>query len=140
MSTDIRAELSTKNQYWISKHRHYELKHFCLQYCEWKRMYTSLDGLSSHSIIVSRSGKNGSISDPTSQIAEARLYFRERMEMVEKAAKDAGGEIVGRLLLSSVTEELSYEHLRAQAGVPCCKDTWYVVYRRFFWMLDKARQ
>lgn len=28
MSTTIRPELSEKNQYWIDKHRYYELKHF----------------------------------------------------------------------------------------------------------------
>lgn len=32
MATVIRPEISPKNKYWISKHRHYELKHFCLQY------------------------------------------------------------------------------------------------------------
>lgn len=30
MGTDIRATISTKNRYWIEKHRYYELKHFCL--------------------------------------------------------------------------------------------------------------
>ena len=31
-----RAEVSKKNKYYISKHRYYELKHFCLQYKEWE--------------------------------------------------------------------------------------------------------
>lgn len=30
--TSVRCELSGTNKYWISKHRYYELKHFCLQY------------------------------------------------------------------------------------------------------------
>ena len=30
MSTTIRPELSEKNQYWIDKHRYYELKHLCI--------------------------------------------------------------------------------------------------------------
>ena len=41
MSTDIRPEVSVKNKYWISRHRYYELKHFCLQYGEWKQAYNS---------------------------------------------------------------------------------------------------
>lgn len=49
MATTIRAELSEKNPYWIEKHRYYELKHFCLQYPIWKKIYRSLDGLSGHS-------------------------------------------------------------------------------------------
>ena len=39
MSTVIRPEISKKNLYWIPKHRYYELKHFCLQYPEWKKNY-----------------------------------------------------------------------------------------------------
>lgn len=30
------VELSERNPYYISKHRYYELKHFCLQYPEWE--------------------------------------------------------------------------------------------------------
>ena len=32
MATTIRPEVSTRNPFWINKHRYYELKHFCLQY------------------------------------------------------------------------------------------------------------
>ena len=49
MGTTLRAELSEKNPYWIEKHRYYELKHFCLQYPIWKKIYRSLDGFSGHS-------------------------------------------------------------------------------------------
>ena len=35
MSTVIRPEIARSNAYFISKHRYYELKHFCLQYREW---------------------------------------------------------------------------------------------------------
>lgn len=139
MSTDIRAEISTKSKYWISKHRYYELKHFCLQYPEWKKNYASLDGLPSHSPMPTRVGNSGTVSDPTAMYAEARIYFYDRMKMVEKTAEEAAGSL-GSILLRAVTEEISYEHLNAMVGIPCCKDTWYAAYRRFFWLLDKARQ
>ena len=45
MATVIRAEVSEKNKYWINKHRHYELKHFCLQYPTWKKAYVDLDSV-----------------------------------------------------------------------------------------------
>ena len=41
MGTVIRPDISRKNKYWIDKHRHYELKHFCLQYPEWKKAYNA---------------------------------------------------------------------------------------------------
>lgn len=43
MATMIRPELSRNNKYWISKHRYYELKHFCLQYPLWKSAYAAFD-------------------------------------------------------------------------------------------------
>ncbi len=35
MATTIRPEISPYSRWHISKHRYYELKHFCLQYHEW---------------------------------------------------------------------------------------------------------
>ena len=49
MGTSIRPEVSSKKEYWLSRHRYYELKHFCLQYPEWKRNYRALDGFAPHS-------------------------------------------------------------------------------------------
>lgn len=42
MGTVIRAEISKKGKWWISKHRYYELKHYCLQYKEMKEELESL--------------------------------------------------------------------------------------------------
>ena len=36
MSTTIRPEIDRQSRWYISKHRYYELKHFCLQYHEWR--------------------------------------------------------------------------------------------------------
>ena len=46
MATVLRPELSSKNKYYIDKHRYYELKHFCLQYTEWKKSYSAFDDTS----------------------------------------------------------------------------------------------
>lgn len=133
MGTMIRAELSLKNKYWLPKHRYYELKHFCLQYPEWKKSYVSLDGLPKIRVIGNVHG--GETPNPTAIYAEARIYYRERMDMVESAARDAAEDLAG-LMLKAVTEGISYEHI----SPPCCKEVWYAAYRRFFWILDKARK
>ncbi len=65
MGTVIRPEISVKNTYWLPKHRYYELKHFCLQYPEWKKNYICLDGLPSRSSIVTEHVDGGMLSDPT---------------------------------------------------------------------------
>lgn len=43
MSKDVRSELSKRNKWHISKHKFLELKHFCLQYPEWHKLYLYSD-------------------------------------------------------------------------------------------------
>lgn len=135
MPTTIRPEVSHKNTYYLSRNRYYELKHFCLQYPEWKKSYISLKGLPTKSACVNESVQGGETSDPTELYAEARLYYKDRMTMVETSVEKAAGDLHA-LLLKSVTEGLSYWKI----APPCCKEVWYAAYRRFFWLLDKARK
>ena len=139
MGTVIRPEISVKNRYWLPKHRYYELYHFCLQSPEWKKNYLSLDGYASKSASIAEQNGQHEAGNPTAVYAEARLYYRERMEMIENAAKEAAADLY-LPMLRAVTEGISYEHLNAQNRIPCCKDVWYTIYRRFFWLLDKARK
>lgn len=139
MATKIRPELSEKNKYRIEKHRYYELKHFCLQYPIWKKAYSSLDGLSKKPAVLEIIKQNNPDSNPTERCAIAKHYYSERMTMVEKAARDADVEL-SDYILKGVTEELSYDHLKARFDIPCCKDTYYDRYRKFFWLLSKARE
>lgn len=135
MGTVIRPEVSQKNAYYISRHRYYELKHFCLQYHEWKKCYISLDGRPQRSVSVIERSNDSNVADPTAIYAEARVFYRDRMEMIEKTAEKAAGDLAG-MMIRSVTEGISYEVI----SPPCCKEVWYAAYRRFFWLLDKARK
>lgn len=138
MGTTIRPELSKKNKYWVEKHRYYELKHFCLQYPMWKQAYVSLDGLSKRPDDLSRLQKTNAIGDPTAKCAEAKLYYLDRILMVEDAANEVAPEL-STYIIKAVTEGLSYEHLKTRLDIPCGRDTYYDLYRRFFWVLNKAR-
>lgn len=138
MGTTIRPELSEKNPYWIERHRYYELKHFCLQYPIWeKKAKAALSSLSQKPIgtVI----YTGNLSDPTAKCAEARVFYTERMELVEKAAKETDAEL-GNYILKAVTQGISYDVLRARVNVPCCKDIYYELYRRFFWILNRVRK
>lgn len=137
MSTVIRPEISKKNPYWVEKHRYYELKHFCLQYPVWKRIYAELDGFKSSGTDVAPSRTN-SPSDPTAQSVESRLYYLTKMETVEQAAKKSD-PVLATYVLKAVTEGLAYPYLKARLNIPCSKDTYYDCYRRFFWILSRIR-
>ena len=137
MGTDVRPELSGRNEYWIGRHRYYELKHFCLQYPLWKRALTDLDGTDKRPAEVAIF--TNAHGDPTAAYAMARAYFSGRTDMVEKAAAEAEPEL-SCYILRAVTEGLSYDHLRAGSNIPCCKEVYYRAYRRFFWLLHRARK
>ncbi|MBR1703162.1 MAG: hypothetical protein IJ716_14640 [Lachnospiraceae bacterium] len=138
MSTTTRPELSPKNKYWIERHRYYELKHFCMQYPIWKKLKEAIDVYRS-SAPKEAFAPVSDISDPTARCAEARMYYTNRMLMVETVTRMADPEI-HEYLLKGVTEGYSYDILKARLDIPCSKDTYYDAYRRFFWLLDKERE
>lgn len=138
MGTAIRPEVSTKNKYWISKHRHYELKHFCMQYREWKKAYAEYNDLTTPLSMIDRAPTTNKPSDPTATRALMKAYYSERIKLIEKAAKEADNYLYN-YIIKGVTEELSYTYLKTKLNIPCGKDMYYDRYRKFFWLLNKMR-
>lgn len=104
-----------KTEYQLSKHRFYELKHFCLQYPEWKHIYAKLDGWPDE--ISKNEG------DTTSRDGIRRAQIGCNIELIEECAR-----LVGKDILRFVTESQTVlpTELRYQ-------------YRLFFWELSKRR-
>lgn len=130
--------ISEKNKYYIDKHRYYELKHFCLQYPLWEKQYNELMNITKISDLK-KSSRTNKITDYTAETVEKRLYYRERMDVVNKATQDADTELAS-YIFKAVTQGLSYEALRLQMNMPCSRDIYYDRYRRFFYLLSKYRR
>lgn len=138
MCTDIRPEITRSSKYWISKHRYYELKHFCLQYKDWKDLYNKLKG-EAHPGIISGMPRKTDISNPTEKVAIAKAEYAYNMRMIEEIAKQTDPELWD-YIFKAVTNGFSYTVLSMQYGIPCCKETFYDRYRKFFWLLSSARR
>lgn len=138
MATLIRPEVSEKNKYWIDKHRHYELKHFCLQYPSWKRAYEEFNDPNIPLSMIERVSTSNLPGDPTAKRAIMKASYSKKMELIEKAAKEAD-RYLHDYILKAVTENLSYTYLKSKLDIPCGKDMYYDRYRRFFWILNQAR-
>lgn len=138
MGTVIRAKLSEKNKYYIDKHRYYELKHFCLQYGEWKRTYRSCCEAVSFGSRFEQISSDSIPGDLTAKYAIKRVQYGERIKMIEDAAKEAD-EFLYFYILKGVTEGLSYPYLKTKLNMPCGRDMYYDRYRKFFWLLDNTR-
>lgn len=136
MATLIRAEISEKNKYWIDKHRHYELKHFCLQYPAWKKACSELDGFGKAG--TNTSSKTNIPGDPTAKCVELKSGYLERMDLVRRTAYEADPQLA-EYIFKAVTEGLSYTYLSTVLSIPCGRDMYYDRYRKFFWLLSKSR-
>lgn len=138
MATVIRAEISQKNKYWIDKHRHYELKHFCLQYPDWKKAYADFDNLNLPLSMIERIPTSNMPGDPTAKRALIKAQYAEKINLIDRVARQADEYLYG-YLIKGITEGLSYRQLKSRYDIPCGKDMYYDRYRRFFWLLSKVR-
>ena len=138
MATVIRPVISEKNRYFIDKHRHYELKHFCLQYPAWKKAYSEFTDSSIPLSMVSGRPTSNLPGDPTAKRAIMKAYYSEKIDLIEQIAKEAD-QYLWIYILKAVTENLSYTYLKTKLNIPCGRDMYYDRYRRFFWLLSSAR-
>lgn len=139
MGTNIRPEISTRNSSYISKHRYYELKHFCLQYDEWKKVKAELEFSIMHGHGFEEMVDNSNLPNPTCDISIKLSEYSERMKCVEEAARLCDREI-GNYIFTAVTTGLSFEKLKGRYDIPCGKDMFYDRYRKFFAILSNLRQ
>ena len=130
---NLRSEISKKSPYYISKHRYLELKHFCLQYPEWKDDLNKLNWIGGIG-----DGRSSNVSKPVEWMVERRDKLLNHMEMVEQCCVASDGDIF-EYLIKSVCYGASYGNLRAD-GMPCSKDYFYSRYRLFFYLLDRVRE
>lgn len=136
MGNHEKTKLSKKNKYYISQHRYLELKHFCLQYKEW------IEELQS---IKLQGGGGGEIhsdpqySDPTAGNALRIIELKKNIELIRNSAQETD-RVLFNYILIAVTEERSYTYMRQVMSIPCCKDTFYEYYRKFFWILSAKRR
>lgn len=138
MATLIRPEISEKNKYYIDKHRYYELKHFCLQYNEWKRAYANCNESIIFTSKFERESSSNVHSDLTAKYALKKLQYGSRIKLIERIAMEAD-EFIYPYILKAVTEGLSYTNLKVVHDIPCGRDMYYDRYRKFFWLLSEAR-
>ena len=133
---ELKPELSIKNRYWLPRHRYYELRHFCLQYPEWKRLYFKLD-----SQVVKFPGgvfTDKRIKRPVESLGIMREELSKNMRLIEKLCKEADKDLAP-YIFKAVTEGSSYTQLSGVYKIPCGKDMFYDRYRKFFWLLSGER-
>lgn len=136
MGTKTRPSLSDKNKYYISKHRYYELKHFVQQYPEWVEKLKDISSLAKVAPTDSDKIQKGSVSDPTCDAVEKGLLYSLNMQIVDQSAKETD-PVIGTIIMLNVISGDSYDS--GVANVPCCREVYYELYRKFFYILDQKK-
>ena len=131
---ELKAELSKRNKYYIPKHRYYELKHFCLQYPEWKKQYL-MEGFKMEAGLVVVSKQNPQ-NRPVEIASFSRCDILEKLDKVESCCRLAD-PVLSKWLLLAVTEGMPFTRLKMIYDIPCERDMFYDRYRKFFWLLDR---
>ena len=77
----------SRRKYEISKHRFYELYHYCLQYREWKdELKSTTDTVKA--VVISDMPHGSGTGDPTSNLAMRRAMLADRCKLIEDTAKE----------------------------------------------------
>lgn len=121
----------------LSKHRYYELLHWCLQYPEWEKQIREIKFLPE--VLSARREKSKWIAKRgTEDLGVILAELEANRALVNRICNEASNELYYWLLLA-VTRGLSFNELKTVYGIPCEKDMFYDRRRRFFLLLDKEK-
>jgi hypothetical protein len=129
--------LSTKNPYYLTKHRFYEVYHYAMQYQEWKDEYRTTEqtmrGIAYDGVKVKSSGSG----DTLGRVAIRLTELSEKIEMLEAVAKETDKDLSEYILRGVTDEQVTYNYLSMVLHIPCSRNTYYSLRRKFYWLLSE---
>ena len=124
-----------KGKYQIDKHVFYSVLHYAYNYNEWAKQ---LSGLTDTSKAITYSDMPKGFNpeaDPTADLVARREKILDKMRPVEEAAREADADMWRYIMLGVTNEDVTYNSLRVLKGIPCGKNAYYEMRRRFYWIL-----
>ena len=87
------------------------------------------------SVVLSGMPGSHSFKDQTSELAEKRVGWQEKIDLVEATAEEAD-PILKNFIIKAVTND-GVTYLSQRMEIPCGKNMYYEKRRKFYWLLDK---
>ena len=126
-----------KKKYGLPLTRYRELYYHCLQYPAWK---VELDNITEIKAVTIDGMPHGTqTSDPVSELAIRRERLRDKISLIERTAKEAGGDIHEAILIASTTGA-TFDQLKKRGVLFAERDCFYQRRRMFYWLLDKRME
>lgn len=118
------------SDYNISKEKYMELKYFCMQYDDKKRLLN----YGVQSMVSDGLPKGNLTGSPTERAAVKNLKIKKEIEVIELTAKEAD-PVIYQYIIKNVTQGIRYEDM----PVPCGRRQFYESRRIFFFLLSQRR-
>ena len=123
------------SKYYLPKWQYKTVVSFCMQYWELKTRLASVQGL--RAVNYDGMPHGTSTSDPTYQSAVQSAEAARKIEIIENAVKRAAPDMYDWILKSVTEEDMTYEKLRYELGMPCGKNLYAKLRRLVFWYVSK---
>lgn len=98
----------------------------------------SMDGYSANGFGETRNCKYAH-SDSVPYICSQRESISKKITMIERSAKETD-ELIGDYILSGVTDGKTFYDINSMKQIPCNRNEYYRLYRKFFRILSEYRQ
>jgi hypothetical protein len=140
MAKPMRDYIPKSEKYYLASYRYLELKAFCRQYRSWHEGLRACYGFKGNGFGLNSAIRPSEHSDPTERAVELAEKYRNKIAMVDKAAKEADAVLAPYIILNA-TQGLSFDRLDSYGKrPPCGKNQFYEARQKFFWLLDQVRE
>lgn len=132
---NIRPKLKNNREYDLTVHEFYMAYHYALQYNEWKSKVNDIASIDTPDPENADMPKAHNISDTTFSKAVRISEYRDKMRMIEELVREVAPDIYTWLFKAVTTDNCSYENLRVYMDLPCGKNYYYAMRRKFYFLL-----
>ena len=123
------------SKYYLPKYEYKTVVAFCLQYDELKAKAEAYKGL--RAVRYDGVKVNSSPGDPTYQSAVYGAEAARKVDIIESAVRRAAPDLYEWILKSVTEEDMTYDKLRYEYGMPCGKNLYAKKRRLVFWYVSK---
>ena len=128
---------SYSGKYVISKSEFLSAKYYALRYKEWvsemELVTDTVRAITYDGDMVQGSGTG----NPTEQLAIRRAELTHKIRNIEDSAREADEELCKYILIAVTEEDMTFDKLRRMTGIPCGKDLYYHLRRKYYYILAK---
>ena len=127
---------SKNSKYYLPKETFLTVIHYCKQYPLWIDELNRLANTGRAIRYDQDRVQSSNDYDPTSATAIRRAEILKKKEAVDRIAIMVAGEVMARWLIKGVCDDKAYYELQLE-GIPCGKDLYYMLRRRFYYEMAK---